>query len=320
MLSNLFLTALKEKEKKKSKIVDEISNILDMDKVSVYRRLRGEIRFSVDEIGKISYDLGISLDQLLDSPFHAGSLFSLKIPYISNSLDFDLEMIEKKISFMKQIVAAKENGVTAILNSLPKTMLICYKELTRFSIFKWGHYYLDSENFKYFESVELPDTICELYQLQDRVMKQFQTTTYIWESSILYNLVKDIRYYESMGLIQRKNVLLLMDELLDLIEKLEHYAMLGSYSETGSKFDMYIASIHLDSTYMCMYSDTAFITIFKVFGIQNIISYQKDICEHVIKLISSIKEGALLISKTAEKERTVFFQQQREIINRLGDQ
>ena len=47
------------------KPVDYISDILDIGKESAYRRLRGEMSFTLDEVIKLSVELRVSLDEIV---------------------------------------------------------------------------------------------------------------------------------------------------------------------------------------------------------------------------------------------------------------
>lgn len=61
----LFLEAVRNKIQHRSVPTNQLVELLDIDKVAVYRRLRGEVPFSFREIALLSQELGISLDALI---------------------------------------------------------------------------------------------------------------------------------------------------------------------------------------------------------------------------------------------------------------
>ena len=74
---NELIAVMKERVPQGQNLASVLADILFMGKEAVYRRLRGEVSFSIEEIATISSKLGISIDQVVGS-------------HHSNKVTFDL--------------------------------------------------------------------------------------------------------------------------------------------------------------------------------------------------------------------------------------
>ena len=72
---NELITAMKERIPKGQNLANSLADILYMGKEAVYRRLRGEVAFTIDEVALLSKKLGISIDQYIQLPTFFPSLF-----------------------------------------------------------------------------------------------------------------------------------------------------------------------------------------------------------------------------------------------------
>jgi len=88
------LKSVSKKYPKKSDCAQEIANILNIDKMSVYRRLRGKIKFTIDEMALVASKLDISLDKIMDeSPLCSYKFTRFKPSALSTVRKLDLEEV-----------------------------------------------------------------------------------------------------------------------------------------------------------------------------------------------------------------------------------
>ena len=59
------INEMRERIAPKETLANFLTNTLCMGKEAVYRRLRGEVAFTFDEVALISHKLGISIDQIV---------------------------------------------------------------------------------------------------------------------------------------------------------------------------------------------------------------------------------------------------------------
>ena len=62
---NELITAMKARVPEKQNLAGYLADTLCMGKEAVYRRLRGEVSFTLEEVALISRRLGISIDQII---------------------------------------------------------------------------------------------------------------------------------------------------------------------------------------------------------------------------------------------------------------
>ena len=64
---NELISTMKERIPQDMNLANTLADILCMGKEAVYRRLRGEVSFTIDEVALLSQKLGISIDQIVGS-------------------------------------------------------------------------------------------------------------------------------------------------------------------------------------------------------------------------------------------------------------
>ena len=73
------IEAMKEKLPLKGKLADMLMDTLYIGKEAVYRRLRGEVPFTLQEAALVSRKLGISLDKIIGISFKSNAMFDMNI-------------------------------------------------------------------------------------------------------------------------------------------------------------------------------------------------------------------------------------------------
>lgn len=77
---NELISTMRERIPQDMNLANTLADILCMGKEAVYRRLRGEVSFTIDEVALLSQKLGISIDQIVGS-------------HVSNKVTFDLNLL-----------------------------------------------------------------------------------------------------------------------------------------------------------------------------------------------------------------------------------
>lgn len=314
--SSFFLESVLKKYPKKSDCAQEIANILDIDKMSVYRRLRGEIKFTMDEMALIASKLNISLDKIMDeSSLRPYKMTMFNLPALSYVRKLDLEFINHLIPRFESFSKEKNTEMGSAMNVFPKQFLSPYKYLTRFILFKTGHYLFN--NYDCFDSVVIMNELKRFLLKINGCLKEVDYTFYIWDNMIIPNLVRDIKYFESMSLVSASDVKLIKEDMVLFLNDLEDIVTSGAHKITGNKFDLYCSSLNFDTSRTYMSCDS--FCLFYVGGliIRSIYSVDEEYSREMRLYINALKDAAVLISGSAEKERIKFFNYQREAISIL---
>ncbi|MDF9831256.1 hypothetical protein [Parabacteroides sp. PF5-6] len=317
-LNTIFLETLNKRFPNRSELADILADLLDTDKTSIYRRLREDVRFSVDELGSIAKRFAISLDELIDNVRERDyKTMKLEMPFITDENGIIYDLLEEQLFCSEKFVNGEDSELGAALGILNRAFFIHYDQLARFFLFKWGRYYTDLNDFKRFETVEINDRFKALQRIEGESLQRFKNTFYIWDIRIIPNLVRDIKYYESIDLINSTDTQLLRDDLFQLLDDLEAQVAQGRYQETGNHFEFYTASMNIHTTHTYMHSGDHWVYFLNAFVVRSMYTVDPLVCARMKNWINTQKASSVLISESGEKERLQFFNKQRQVVEML---
>jgi hypothetical protein len=203
------------------------------------------------------------------------------------------------------------------LSGMSYSLYQSYSHLSRFHSLK--HIYHNGnpqaricydEVFESKRQMEARNEFSSLYQ-------HIKHTYYIWDHKIIPVLVKDILYFKHTHILKNTEIKALKEELLCFLNDLEQLAAQGEFKETGNKFELYISDIEIDTTYGYYWSEKVYMSFYNAFIFFAAVSTDITVYDSISDWIKSIKRCSVCISVINNKERTIFFDKQREIINTL---
>ena len=170
-LHDVFIDELNRRFPKKFDLVNLISDILKIEREAVYRRLSGKVNFSVREIGILAATLNISIDALLHQNKSIKWLpLVLESPLKMNSMEIPFNMVETLLSNMKDLAGSGQAEMGGVYNHLPLLFYLHSPILRKFLFFKWGHYFIQTDEFNKFSEWELPEKIITLFLKREDYM------------------------------------------------------------------------------------------------------------------------------------------------------
>ena len=138
--NDCFIKTLYEKNPQKSQLMQALSNLLHIEREAVYRRLRQDVAFTIQEIVKISAAWNISLDKI--TGIHSG-----KIPFYMQPMNY-LEPSEQELIFLREIIhsinllkGCPDAEFGDICNKLPRKLIAGFEQLNKFYLFSWMYKY-----------------------------------------------------------------------------------------------------------------------------------------------------------------------------------
>jgi len=317
-----FIEALHQKTGQRKDLVNFISETLDIERGAASRRLNKKIFFNVDEMGKLSERLGISLDMLLsyEGGYPHVLPYALQLPMTLDSIDVLIHSIKQELDKLDKL---EDHSIEAgvLFSYFPSEFLIPYRYLIKFSYFKWRylHVNVNKDDFSDYSSWDVPD---ELIKLNDRIMdivhKKCKKKLYIWDISTIHNLVYDIKYFRSISVLDTKNTELIKNDLHKMLYDVEKIA---GNTDSGFKIpkevELYVTPMHLAGNYSYGQTpDKAYCSSYDVLlGIKYSDDYK--MCIKIREWINSMKKLCTLISDSGIRERRMFFNDQHEIVDKL---
>lgn len=316
-----FLKALADKIPKKATLADTVADLLKLEKDAAYRRLSGRVYFSLREAGILAAKLNLSLDRLLREP--QGRLWvpiTLAHPMRMRSMDSLYELSDAQMSpIARHIERGDPVEAAAIYNTLPMELFMYSPNLTKFMFFKWGYYFVGTEEFDHYTSWELPGNIRKLLLKMGEIYK-FEKIYYIWDESLIGNLCREIYNFKMMNIISNEEKEKIISELKSTLYGLEKIL-----NGTGNpnvplalETDFYVSSLHLGFTSSYFQSgDEYFSLSFKTDFTFSLIEDRRENFENMKNWMDSFRNISVLLSGSGPVERRLFFEKQHRMIDRM---
>jgi len=311
-----FLKVITNKYGKKSQLVDKLLDILPISKEAIYRRLRGEVSFTIQEIATISEKLGISLDSLVGPISQKSRPFSLKLTNYPRPEEIDYQMVEEFISLLKEMQddPTTEEGVAAKM--IPDPLHLQFPEITRFYLFKWLVQYENKEIPPKFCNVRGTDRMLKLMRELWEQHQAIKTTYYVLDKMMIQSFVNDVKYFADIKLINAQDIEVLKKDLYRFIDSLEKMAISGK-NDMGNDVYLYISNINFESGFSYINSQQYQLSLIRSFTLYDIASLDEKTNESAKMWMHSLVKTSSLISRSGAMQRIEFFSTQRSIIDSL---
>ena len=311
-----FIDELYKKVPKRADLINLISDILKLEKESIYRRLAGKVNFTVREVGILAKALQISLDNIIYRDREVQWIpIVLESPNMLDSMDGLCARIDMNLKKIEKITSDERCKAGAVHNSLPLEFYATSPLMLKFMFFKWGNYFVKSEEFTKFSDWELP---AELSTIEERCRQiyKFQDIFYIWDSSLVTTLVREIENFYWMNAITGEEKEAIKNELKTILIKIEQ-TLNGTYDPIlpdVSKMTFYVSSISVGFMSGYIASPEQYFATFHTNFSFSVIEAEEGFIR-IKEWIKSLRDISTLLSKSGKIERRQFFETQHKIID-----
>ncbi|WP_029903565.1 hypothetical protein [Prevotella sp. 10(H)] len=298
-----------------SELVNKLSDILYLGREAIYRRMRGDVHFSLEEASIISEKMDLSLDSLskisgLKRPF------VFKIANFSNPEEIDYKLINETVEFLDFVKDSPDSEMGTAAKLIPDAIHLSYDYITRFYLFKWIYQYDNQSQIRKFEDVKGTDRLLKILGNMTNRIQHIKNSYYIFDKRIFEYLVDDIKYFESIGLITQQDIKLLKEDLYACINDIELQAAKGMNS-MGNKTQIYLSNLNFEAGFSYVRSDNYNLSTIRAFTMYDITSTDNATFANSMKWMQSLKRASSLISQSGEIERMNFFRKQNDIVDTL---
>ena len=293
-----------------SGLAKELVDLLQVSKDSIYRRLRGEVSFTLDEAVTIAREYRISLDLLMSSDNNTFGTYRFRPLYEKEPLFSDnVRALLKLFRYFKE----EKGGLTYVAEAFPIFRLLNSNMLRDFVVYYWKKVVLNytSHQFLTFdedylipkEYLMIVEELVDLYSSLD--------VTEIWTRDTIQKLLFQIEYSVESGFITSTDILeRIYADIFDLLDSTNHAAQAESNLKEGH-YHLYDCEIQLENN--CVYAKSESVTnCFLNFNNFNSISIADPVFTTEVSMwIKNLKARSVQISGQAEKRRNQFFINQR---------
>ncbi len=319
MINEAFVEVLMKKIPKKTQLANFIAETLSIEKETAYRRLRGVSMFTFNEVAILAHKLNFSVDEIIINTEKSTPITDMMLKSYYADKNEDIKENELNSENYVEIFAQQPDSKFGMaLKSIPFPVLLPYDNISKYYKFKYVQHENNPSNPTLFKDIKLNGWDSNNMEAAYYMFHQINHTIYIWDKKIIPIIVDDIKYFKSLGLMDNTDIQAIQKELLLLMDDLEATASKGVFEDTGKKCDIYISDEDIDSTYTYFWSEKLCLSVLITHLFYAIMSYNnKSKCKEAIDWITSMKSNSTLISGTGGKERVLFFNQQRDIIETL---
>jgi len=311
-----FIYIIREKIPHKATLANIIADLLAIDKDAVYRRLRGDVKFSFAEMAVIAKKLGISLDKIAGIDNMQSRPAQINISNQFSPTEIDYEMFRGHVDLLKSIKDEPDTQIIEASNIIPHYLYQDYEHLTRYNIFRWNHSMMCGNLLPYNEVI-IPERLRLLQKETCEYARHISSTTYVWDNLILQRLVTNIKYFVKVNLITEKDIALIKGDLMMLINDLEKVAIRGKFEDTGKDVSIFISDVASDTNYSCLKTGDINLTLIRAFILNATVTFDIEVFNYACIWIQAMQRMSTLISVSGEKTRAMYFEAQRKIVSTL---
>ncbi len=298
-------------------VVDTLININPLSKEAAYRRLRGEIQFTLAETVRIVAQLGISLDKIAGIEKRSQHMFHIKQFFAEDAFDRYYDLLQSSLSVYQRIKKDANASFFFAGNTLPPAFYFKYPLITKYSFFKW----FDQMSYLYGSAKQLSEVVIpqKIINIQEQLFQESiaLSTTFIIGDEMLLALINDIAYFAAIGLVSDDEMDALKQEIFHMLDDMETLTKQAHFVLTGKPATVYISNAFFDGNYGYLQSDKYQIATLYLYGINQLNCVDPCICENQKTWMQSLIAYSTLISGSGRLSATEFFARKREQVDSI---
>lgn len=315
-LKNIIISEIVKRIPSNTTPVNYLMDLLGLSSESVYRRIRGDINFTFEEIAKLSLNLGLSIDELIG----LGKTDRVFFDLVSNiSLDhqesFSL-LLNNYYNNLVRLRNIEDIESIIVMNHFFAFMTMGSDLLFRFFSYKWVHQTREVPLNYYFSDYTIPP---EVVSIQNKIKYHTRlsgSSTIILDQDVFLNTMKSIYYYYKRELISKDELLALKNELKKVIDYTANAVYHGS-SGDGVSYSYYLSYLNIDSNSIFTQYGEKMISHFWVYPVSPISVSNPEVCTMHKEWLNSLKKYSVLISQSNEIVQAEFFNKQYDYLEKM---
>jgi len=307
----LVATILKHISENK-KPVSYLVNSLNISRESAYRRIRGDIPFTVHELIILASDLEFSIDNIFEQERQNRSFYDYTRAD-KNSSDFFVLMLKKYSELLEKLSFSKRLETIMAFNSIPPPFYAGFPSLFKFAYYRWLYQDKEINRNESFSDLILPDAVYTFQRKMKGNLIQGKNVILILDTNIFLNLIKEIQYFYNRKLLTTGELILIKEDVTRLIEQYEELTQTGTLGTT--KIQVYLSSLCISLNTIYYNEEEKVEPLFWIFTINPVIIQNNGFVSMQLKWLNSLKRQSALITQSNEIMQAEFFYKQREYLD-----
>jgi hypothetical protein len=314
-LKEILIKKIMENVPENIKPVNHITDILDLSKESVYRRLNGQLDFTLAEIVKLSSALNFSLDNIHSQYDENIATFHFFPNRLISAQETVQSMLQSFYNRMVTVYNATEKHTDIAINRIIGSLILHYPHLYRFNYYKWMHQFDNVPLNYYFKEVEFTENILNLIQQASYYQQRLEKTVII-DENIVYNAIQEVKYFQDRGLINNEEIALLKQDFYTLLERFEQILNTGENS-VGTKWEVYLSSVTISVNTSCLNYDERVSSSYWMHSDATFSTSDRQVYLLQKEWMASLKKYSTLITQSNQKMQADFLNQQYKYLEEL---
>lgn len=315
-INDRIIDAIKNQLPYNKKLVAYLEDLLDISKESAYRRIRGEIAFSIEELTSVAKDLNLSVDEILGSDSIKRNQYEVPEGILSDPVNGLAQTLRVSTEFVKRVSESENSEVIIAFNHLSLIIHIRLEYVFKFLYYKYLKLTQDFPLNFYFSDLVLPAHIKSLRDEYFNYFQQIKNVTFIIDENTLSRFIKEVLYYYDRKLISKEELLLIQKDLYELIDVTYRMTIRGK-NDSGSTINIYLSLFDITSTSSYIeYDDISMIRLW-INTITPLNLFDSDIVAVQKKWFTSLKRQSTLITQSGEMQQSEYLNKQRTLIDEM---
>lgn len=304
-VQDVFVKTLKEIVPPNVSLVEEIADILGVSTDSVYRRLRGETDFSLEEIYMICKKYPISIDSLFS---HKGEYATFSYLTLTDSITNFERYLQHLTKSLNDVSKFDKNSVVYAAEEVPIFHSLFSKKLASFKVFYWLRSVVNLQDFqsKKFSFDSIPGHVLDLAKaVHDEYLKV--PSKEIWTTDTILTTVRQIEYYWDLGMFKNKDAAHeILDELKLMVENLGSYAESERKGNSGGSFQLYNSEVTIGTNCIHVTINDSSYSFVSFNTINSLSTANQTFCAEIDTWMKNLIKKSTLISGSNDKQRYQF--------------
>lgn len=313
-LHERIVAKIKEHEPNKGEISRILAHVLGIPKISAYRRLTGQVKFSLEEVAIISSYFNFSVDALIEQQSSEKALF--EIQHIDDQrADFCDLKVDQFVQMIENLANCSGAVYSIASNTIPFLLCARYDMIYKATLYKWLYAIKLINPNTTFSNFILPDTLVEKRSSYIKLQEKCPKVVFIVDEFLFSAVLSEIGYLYKGKLISKEEILILSKELNTLLSDLETAANKGILYQQ-IPFEIYVSEQKIDSSYSYIEYEGMYTAFFSGYSINIFKSLDPDICKIQKGWMDSLQRYSYCISQSSELYRLEYFNNQRDILKK----
>ncbi|MDR1810356.1 MAG: hypothetical protein LBR34_08140 [Prevotella sp.] len=299
------------------KPITYLMDTLDIGRESAYRRVRGEIPFTFDEVSKLSLDLDFSIDEVIN----AGKISRTFLDLLTRQPEADVSFTEMFRKYGHIIDHLEENDsavMIASLNRLPLCLLTTNDTLFKFYYLNYLYQLSGDEAFEKvsFSNMTLPPDVVSLKEKFIAQLMNVHQFMFVISKSLFLTICREIQYFYNRKFISDNDVVILQNALYDLLDTVKKTIQSGT-SSFDTRYFFYLSYMDISANSACLTCGDDVVAQFWIYGSNFIEVRNQEVCYMYKEWFEYLKKYTVMISTSNEMFQIKFFDLQRSYIENI---